>query len=121
MFVASVIFSGINWLWLGVGMLGLGIALIAWSYNSGASGIARWVCPVLKLCGLVVLALCLLEPLWSGQHAKQGANLFAVVADNSQGLQVKDPGDRSTRGENLRALLNPQSANWQGTLEENFE
>jgi uncharacterized membrane protein len=121
MFVASVIFSGLNWLWLGAGILGLGIALIAWSYNSGASGIARWVCPVLKLFGLTVLALCLIEPLWFGEHAKQGANLFAIVADNSQGLQVKDPGARSTRGENLRALLNPQGANWQGTLEENFE
>ena len=64
---------------------------------------------------------CLLEPLWSGQRAKPGANLFAIVADNSQGLQIKDRGEKRTRGELLRELLNPQRTSWQAILEENFD
>jgi hypothetical protein len=27
-----------------------------------------------------------------GQRARPGANMLAIVADNSQGLQIKDPG-----------------------------
>jgi uncharacterized membrane protein len=62
-----------------------------------------------------------LEPLWTGQRARPGANLFAIVADNSQGLQIKDRGNAQTRGEGLRELLNPQRGSWQTTLDENFE
>ena len=76
---------------------------------------------MLKALGFAALALCLLEPLWSGQRARPGANLFSIVADNSQSLQVKDHGTRRSRGETLVELLNPQAARWQGTLEENFE
>ena len=47
----------------------------------------------------------LLEPLWSGLHARPGANIFAIVADNSQGLQIKDRGETRSRGEVLRELL----------------
>ncbi len=71
--------------------------------------------------GVAALAFCLLEPLWSGQRARPGANLFAIVADNSQGLQIKDPGQPKTRGEALRTLLDPQHSPWQTTLEENFD
>jgi len=118
---AAVIFSGLDWLGLVLIILGLGLVLLSWSYRVAISGLPRWLCPTLKLLGLGALALCLLEPLWSGQHAKQGANLFAIVADNSQGLRIKDPGAATTRGEGLRSLLDPQRGNWQGNLEESFE
>jgi uncharacterized membrane protein len=81
----------------------------------------RWLCVALKTLGLCAIAFCLLEPLWSSQRAKPGANLFAVIADNSAGLQIKDRGETRTRGDFLRDLLNPQNARWLGTLEENFE
>jgi uncharacterized membrane protein len=71
--------------------------------------------------GLAALAACLLEPLWSTQRARTGANLFAVVADNSQGLQIKDNGASRTRGELLRDMLNPQRTGWQGSLDDEFE
>src|SRR5205807_10652176 len=64
---------------------------------------------------------CLLGPLWSGQRARPGANLMAIVADNSMGLQIKDRGETRSRGEVLRELLNPQRAGWQGALDENFD
>src|SRR5207237_5199446 len=65
--------------------------------------------------------LCWLEPMWSGQHARPGANLFAIVADNSQGLQIKDRGETRNRGEILRELLNPRKSSWQAGLEQNFD
>jgi uncharacterized membrane protein len=121
MLLASLIFSGWSWLWLAAVGLGLGLLLVVWSYRPVAPGLPRWLCPVLKTFGFTALALCLLEPLWSGQRARPGANLFAVVADNSQGLQIKDRGSARTRGEDLRELLNAQKANWLGALEENFD
>jgi uncharacterized membrane protein len=75
----------------------------------------------LKLLGVCALAACLLEPLWSGQRARPGANLFAIVADNSQGLQVKDRGETKTRAELLQDLLDPQQAKWQSALAENYD
>ncbi|MBI3852409.1 MAG: hypothetical protein HY298_19305 [Verrucomicrobia bacterium] len=121
MFLATLIFSGWNWLWPAAGAIGVALVLLIWSYRAAPTGMIRWVCLGLKLLGLAALAFCLLEPLWSGQRARPGANLFAIVADNSQGLQIKDRGETLSRGELLRELLNPQRANWQGTMEDNFE
>ena len=119
--LATLIFSGWNWLWPVAGAIILGLGLLFWSYRAAPAGPIRWLCFLLKLAGVVALALCLLEPLWSGQRARPGANLFAVVADNSQGLQIKDRGQIRTRGELLRDLLDPEHASWLGSLEENFE
>jgi uncharacterized membrane protein len=119
--VASLVFSGLNWLWPAAVAAGLGLGLLIWSYRAAPSGWARWVCPFLKALGLVALTWCLLEPLWSGQQARSGANLFAILADNSQSLQIADRGSPRNRGQMLQELLDPQRGRWQGTLEENFE
>jgi uncharacterized membrane protein len=118
---AALIFSGWNWLWFAAGALLFGLILSAWSYRAAPAGPVRWSCFALKTLGIAALAFCLLEPLWSGQRARPGANLFALVADNSQSLQIKDPGQMRSRGEVLRELLDAQKADWQQTLEENFE
>jgi len=96
-------------------------AVVFWGYRAAPSPMVRWLCPPLKVIGFAALAACLLEPLWSGQRARPGANLFAIVADNSQRLQIKDRGSSQTRGEVLRDLLNPQRGAWQTVLDENFE
>ena len=38
-----------------------------------------------------MLAACLLEPLWRDSSPKPGANLLAVVVDDSRSLQVREP------------------------------
>src|SRR5512143_3968931 len=121
MFFATLVFSGWNWLWFAVAILAAALLLLLWNYRATPGGPLRWLCAGLKILGLCALAFCLLEPLWSGQRAKPGANLFAIVADNSQGLQIKDRGATRSRGDGLRELLNPQDSRWLGTLEENFE
>jgi len=121
MHFATLIFSGWNWLWFAVATTALGLLLLFWSYRSTPAGPIRWLCLCLKTLGLAALVFCLLEPLWSGQRARPGGNLFAIVADNSQGLQIRDRGETRTRGAVLRDLLNPQTLPWQGLLEENFE
>ena len=65
--------------------------------------------------------MCLLEPLWVSQRARPGANVFALIADNSQSLQVKDAGQSRSRGELLREQLAADPQGWQTALEQTFQ
>ena len=110
--------------WMLPVMLGLlaGVAgLLWWSYRHVTPPALRWSCVLLKAVGVALLALCLLEPTWNSQRARSGANVFAVVADNSQGLQIRDPGDPLTRGERLQALLAAEPNGWQERLATDFD
>jgi uncharacterized membrane protein len=109
------------WLWLAAFALAAALLMVWWSYRPWPSGGRRWLGAVLKVAGIAALLFCLLEPLRSGQRARPGANLFAIVADNSQSLQVNDGGDTQTRRAFLQALLSPQRGDWQAQLEAQFE
>ncbi len=117
----SLTISGWNWLWPALALFVAGAVLLIWSYRSPATPAVRWLCLILKLTGLAALAACLLEPRWLGERARPGANLFAVVADNSQGLQIHDRGDPRTRGDALRELVDPRGTGWQAALANTFD
>ena len=118
--LAAITFAGSRWL-IPVLLGGLILfAALAWSYRS-IPGPIRWVCVLLKALGVAALALCLLEPMWTDQRARPGANIYAVIADNSQGLTIHDPGVVQSRGEILKEWLDPGKSTWQGHLESAFE
>ena len=121
MLPTSLTFSGSSLLWPALALLAVVASVLAWSYRAGPWTPLRGVCLALKLLGVAALALCLLEPRWLSQRARPGANLFAVVADNSAGLQIRDRGETRTRGEQLRELVDPRGTGWQTTLADNFE
>lgn len=121
MIASTLIFSNPHWLGLAAGSVVVALVLLFWSYRGAPVGPVRWLCVLLKALGVAALAFCFLEPLWSSQRARPGANLFAVVADNSQGLQIKDAGESRARGDWLKQLLDAQRAPWQQTLADNFE
>src|SRR5258705_6665949 len=117
--LGTLSFAGWNWLWFAAGAVAVAFLLLMWGYRGGPA--IRWICIPWKVLGFAALAFCLLEPLWSGQRVRPGANLFAIVADNSQGLQIKDRNETKSRGEILRDMVNSQHANWQDSLEQNFD
>ncbi len=119
--LATLTFAGTDWLWPVAGFVILAAAILVWSYRAAPRGPVRIACLVLKVLGIAALALCLLEPMWTGQRARPGANLFLVLADNSQGMQVKDSGAGLTRGDDLRALVDPARTDWQATLADTFD
>jgi hypothetical protein len=122
MFLDKVHFSGQGWLVPGAIILASVLLLLAWSYRRAPGGGGfRALCLFLKLLGVLALAACLLEPLWTRDRARPGANYFAVLADNSQGMRIKDRGATRTRGENLMAALTAEKPAWQPALEENFQ
>jgi uncharacterized membrane protein len=118
---ASLYFAGKDWLWPAVGTFAVALAFVGWSYvRAPASPGLRLICAALKLIGIAALLACLLEPTWSEQHAKPGANLFAVVADNSLSMQLRGRGETRTRGEDLQAALTGEQSAWRNRLAENF-
>jgi uncharacterized membrane protein len=122
MFTAALLLSGRDWLLPVAGLLIAAAALLWWNYrHAPAQGNLKAACATLKTLGFLALAACLLEPLWSGERAKPGANVMAVVADNSQGMQIKDAGEDGTRADALRSLLDPNRNAWAGKLNETFQ
>lgn len=80
----------------------------------GAGAMLKWL-------AVALLAFCLTEPLWSSQRARPGANVFLLIADNSQSLSLADPGQTGTRAEALKSLLTTTSAPWHVRLEQDFD
>jgi uncharacterized membrane protein len=120
--LAAIEFSNLNWQRPVVLFLLALAAVSVWSGRRSAVSLrVRIGCALLKLTGILVLALCLLEPFQIGQRAKPGANFFALIADNSQSLQIKDNGETRSRGEILREVLAGKSSDWQSSLDENFQ
>src|SRR5438445_142466 len=122
MFAGTLLISGRDWVWPVAGFLLTGIGAVAWAYwRAPADPAVRAGCVCLKLLGVIALLACLLEPLWSGQRARPGANYFAILADNSQGMGIKDRGETRSRGQSLRDLLTTEKSDWQNKLEESFQ
>jgi uncharacterized membrane protein len=121
MLLGELVITG-RWGWapLAVSLAAM-ILVLVWSYGWTNLGRFRWVCAVCKALGVGILVFCLLEPVWSGRRVRPGANLLAVVADNSEGLSVRDRGASQTRGEQLRDVLSPVQGSWLERLEQNFD
>lgn len=122
MVFGNILFLGEEW--LSVALLGLlllaALLFVAYRRQRGSRGVKQ-ICFVLKLLGFGLLILCLLEPSWSETRAKPGANYLAILADNSQGMQIRDAGSAESRGERLLRLLVEAPASWREELESQFQ
>ncbi len=117
----KIIWSAPHWLWPVGAIVAAAIVLLVWGYlRAPATVRVRSVAAVLKAVGIVALALCLIEPLFSGSRPRPGANLFLILADNSQSLQLRDAPDESPRGETMRDELTRKSE-WQSRLGQDFD
>ena len=121
MVFGNIIFLGQEWLFAALAGLALAAALLFVSYRRqrGSRGVKK-ICFALKLFGFGLLILCLLEPSWSGTRAKPGANFMAILADNSQGMQIRDAGSAKSRGEQLLSILGDEPSLWREELESQF-
>ena len=96
------------------------IALI-WSWSqSSVSWPVRLGGAALKAAAIALLVMLLLEPMRSDLTPTPGANLFLILADDSQSMAVKDAGQKSTRAEALHTALK-RDANWQVRLAQEFD
>jgi len=75
---------------------------------------------LLKACAFGLLTFFLIEPLWSGTHVKPGANLFAILVDESRSLAISDSDTKRPRSEQLKQIVGNRKTPWQLRLEQDF-
>ncbi len=99
---------------------GLVLALALNWQRLAATGAAT----VLRVVGWILISACLVNPLWSSTRPREGANVFAVVVDDSRSQDVTT-GSETTRAEGLHSLLlrgeQQESNGWLHKIDEHFE
>ena len=66
----------------------MGLAL--WNYYKNWFGNWAGFALVLKILGIVILAVCLLEPMGRGKRPRPQANVLPMLVDVSQSMRIKD-------------------------------
>lgn len=121
MILAALVWGSPQWLLPAAAYILAAAAAAVGSYRrSPIARSARVAAAALKVAAVTAIALCLVEPLWSGIRPRPGANRFLILADNSQSLRVRDPGAAEPRSEMVRGLL-ADSAPWQRRLAQDFD
>lgn len=118
----GIYLAGRDWLWpaAAIFVISLGFVLASYFRTSAPPGL-RQACATLKLIGLVLVLACLLEPMWAGQRAKPGANVLAIIADNSLSMRLHGRGEAETRGETMLRVLTGERNLWRTQLSDSFE
>jgi uncharacterized membrane protein len=121
MILAEVTLASPAWLLPAAVMSLTIIALLIWSYRAARSAsLIPVLAALLKGFAVVALAVCLVEPLFTGTRPRPGSNLFLVVADNSRSLELADRDTQPSRGAALRQTL-AEGAPWLTRLSQDFD
>jgi uncharacterized membrane protein len=122
MSLALLNFAGSSWWWISL-LAAVSLIPLAWyalnpaQRDRGSLAIGLG----LRVLGIGLLLLCLLDPQWLAPRAKSGANILAIIADNSQGMGITDRPDSPNRGDRLRRELIAPSTAWLQDLNTDFQ
>jgi uncharacterized membrane protein len=120
MITAALTWGAVRWM-LPIATAGLAfLGLIIWAYGRApaATGV-RLLAGLLKIVAVALLLICLLEPLISGVRPRPGANLFAILVDNSRSMRIANRGVLAA--EQLPDWLAPGKGGWRARLEQDFD
>lgn len=121
MILAEVTLGARHWLGGAVVLSAVALAMLVWSYRrAGSVTWVRGLAALLKGVAVVSLAVCLVEPLFTGTRPRPGSNLFLVVADNSRSLKLSDGDSTASRGQAMQARLADDSS-WLTRLAQDFD
>jgi hypothetical protein len=121
MIFADLVLGARQWLGVAIALAAVALVVLVWAYaRAGSQAWVRAVAGLLKAAGIVLLAICLVEPLFTGTRPRPGSNLLLVVADNSRSLQLADRGSRQTRGQIFQSALSEQSS-WLTRVAQDFD
>ena len=118
-----IVWQNFEFTWLAAGLVALVFVLLVWGYlKSPLRGWRRFAALGCKLGALVLLALCLLDPLWTRTQPKKGENEVVVLVDTSASLDLDESGSGKTRGSLVKeALVSGEAdAAWITALGEDF-
>ena len=124
-------FSSPQWWIPAIILLIVAVLLVGWTAKRGRlTGRIRLLTMGCKMFALALLALCLIEPVWSGTHPKPHSNLFVLLADNSRSLtaELGETATESASGhkslsEKIATELAPRNGedHWLDRLGQDFE
>ncbi|WP_146389812.1 glutamine amidotransferase [Allorhodopirellula solitaria] len=87
--------------------------LVVWNYSHRVTvGSVRLLAGVLKMAAILLLAVCLLQPLRSGTRPRAHANVLPVLIDNSQSMRLKPAGSDQARGDRIAELFGDDESWW---------
>lgn len=117
----SLVFGARDWTVAAVILAAAVVVLAIWSYaaRNHMSGL-RFLAMMLKVAAVTALAFCLLEPMRRTERPKPGANVMAVVVDNSRSMEMRPPGTVVSRTDRLKSLLKTE-ASWQSRMAQDFD
>lgn len=117
-------FSSTAWLIPAAIVLIAGIvAVVIASRRGHAPQRIRMLAGALKVFGLALLAICLIEPVWSGVQPKPHSNLFLTLVDNSASQTSGEQSTTPTIAEQIADVVDddPRPESWQKRLQQDFE
>jgi uncharacterized membrane protein len=119
---AALVWGAKIWFWPALALLLVAAITLWWGY-ARLTG-PRWVRVTafsLKAGGVVLLALALLDPLWSSRRARPGENLVLLLVDTSQSMQVKGSDGHSSAAQAFAARLTREDQPWLVRLKQDFD
>lgn len=121
MILSAISLGAPSWAPWATVLVGAGGIALLWSYlRSSAPLGTRLAALFLKGVGLLLLAACLVEPLYTGERPRPGANLMIVAADNSRSMQLAAGKGAPPRGDVAKERLAP-TAPWLARLGQDFD
>lgn len=119
---ARLLIGDHNWLWPAI-VIGTTGILITVLLNYRRLALNR-LAIVLRVAGWLLITACLVNPLWSSARPRPGANVFAVIVDNSRSQTITDLDGRS-RADRFNELLEEaertESGSWLQRIDEHFD
>ncbi|MGL4400142.1 MAG: hypothetical protein ACRCXD_09765 [Luteolibacter sp.] len=110
--------------WLVPGLIVLVLAAIGlfFSYRRKSSmpPALRWLAAGLKLSGLALLLVFILQPKVVKSFNRPGSNHWAILLDRSASMTLKDQNGDLSRADRLKQLVTPEPSAWQKKLTQDF-
>ena len=104
--LATLAFANESWMWVALVFGAASIFILTFTYRkSPLRGPQKFFAATLKLVGLILLALILMEPVILDELPRKNANEVAIVADNSSGLTVALDANEPSPAEQLTSAL----------------
>ncbi|MBL9182157.1 MAG: hypothetical protein JNN17_08455 [Verrucomicrobiaceae bacterium] len=118
-----IVWQNLNLTWLAAGVVILVLGLLIVGYwRSPVRGWRRLAALLCKTGALALLALCLLDPLWTRSMPKKGENEVVVLVDASASLDLAESAGGETRASQVQKALmaGNEDAAWIRALGEDF-
>lgn len=108
-----------QWLYPAIFLVVVVLIPAIWTYSRHFSSWAT-AALLLKTAAVLAIAFCVVQPTRRIESPVPGANVLAVVVDNSQSMRIKPSGNQPSRFDRIQADLDSQSP-WQTRLGQEFD